>query len=159
MKFTQILALTVISGAFGMIHGASPNTGSSETPDKTGMHAALALGFAGFNGTSSGGTIYSVPAGKRLVIENVSTYCFTSAAEKVYRAYVYTTVGGVGVTHNLIPTYSGSDSIGFNTNVANWSGRLYADTGSVQVGALKSGTLMSNYTCYYTISGYLISVP
>jgi hypothetical protein len=124
------------------------------------MHAALVSGFTGFNGASSGGIIYTVPAGRRLVIENVSAMCAAPPTEKVYRAYVHATNGGGSVSHHLTPAYMGPDANpNFHINIVNWSGRLYADAGAVQVGALKSGNSTGSYTCYYTISGYLITVP
>jgi hypothetical protein len=160
MKLTKFVALCIALSAFFSIQAGPPGGGSAETPDKTGLQASLNTGFTGLNGIASGGIIYTVPDGKRLIIENVSAMCAISPTEKVYRAYVYTNNTSGAMSHHLIPVFTGTDgNPNFGIHLINWSGRLYADAGPVQVGALKSGTLMSNYTCYYTISGYLISVP
>jgi hypothetical protein len=139
---------------------AMPPGGASETEDKAGIHAGFVSSFSGFNGASSGGIIYTVPAGKRLVIENASAMCATSPTEKVYRSYLYFTNGGSGLSHHMMPTYKGPDANpNFHINLINWSGRLYADAGAVQFGAFKSGTQAGSYTCHYAISGYLVTVP
>ena len=159
MKLKQILTLGVAVGALSTMRAAPPG-GTSETADKAGVHAGLNSGFVGFNGVSSGGIIYTVPAGKRLVIENASAMCATSPTEKVYRSHLYFTNGGNGLSHHMIPTYTGPDANpNFHINLINWSGRLYADAGPVQFGALKNGTQGGNYTCYFAISGYLVTVP
>jgi hypothetical protein len=161
MKLTQLLALSVALGALFTIQAGPGGAGSSESPDQTGVHAGVnGIGFTGFGGASSGATVYTVPAGKRLVIENVSAYCTTSPTEKVYRGSVYFNNGGGSVSHHLIPTYTGPDANpNFHTNLINWSGRLYADAGSVQFGAFRNGTAAGSYACYVAISGYLITVP
>lgn len=160
MKMKQLLTLGVALGAFFTVQASPPGSGS-ENPDKTGLHAGVnGIGFTGFNNTSSGAIIYTVPAGKRLVIENVSAMCTTSPTEKVYRANVYFNNAGGGVSHHLIPTYTGPDgNPNFHINLVNWTGRLYADAGAVQFGAFKNGTASGNYACYVAISGYLVTVP
>ena len=149
------LALSVLS-----IVQAAPPSGGGESPDKTGIHAGASFGFSGFNGQGSGGIIYTVPAGKRLVIETATALCAVAPTEKVYRAYIYSTAGGAGVSHHLIPVAEGTDgSPNFGVHLVNWSGRLYADAGPVQMGAFRNGTTSGSYTCYYTLSGYLVTVP
>jgi hypothetical protein len=68
------------------MQSAAPAGGTSENPDQTGVHAATNSAFTGFNGALSGGIIYTVPAGKRLVAENITAFCSTPSTEKVYRA-------------------------------------------------------------------------
>ena len=160
MKLTQLFALSLALGALFTTQAAAPGS-SSESPDKTGVHAGVnALGFTGFNGAASGGIIYTVPAGKRLIIENLSAWCSTAPTEKVYRANVHFNNGGGAVSHHLIPTYTGPDANpNFHGNLVSWSGRLYADAGAVQFGAFRNGTASGSYACYVAISGYLITVP
>ena len=161
MKLAQLLALSVALGALFTIQAGPGGAGSSESPDQTGVHAGVnGISFTGFGGASSGGTVYTVPAGKRLIIENVSAFCTTAPNEKVYRANVSFSNGGGNVTHHLIPTYTGPDANpSFHTNLVNWSGRLYADAGAVQFGAFRNGTAAGPYGCYVAISGYLVTVP
>jgi hypothetical protein len=161
MKLRQSLALGVALGALFTTEAAPPPSGASESPDKTGLHAGVnGIGFTGFNNTASGAIVYTVPAGKRLIIESVSAFCATAPTEKVYRANVYFNNPGGGVSHHLIPTYMGPDANpNFHANLMNWTGRLYADAGAVQFGAFKSGNLSGSYGCYVAISGYLITIP
>lgn len=159
MKFRQIFAMGAILGAFSIVQ-AGPGGGTAESPDKTGMHAGVASGFTGFGGVASGAVIYTVPAGKRLVIESVTAMCGVPTTEKLYRAYVGFTNGGATLSHHLIPVDQGLDANpNFRVSLVNWSGRLYAEAGVVQVGAFKTGTLSGSYTCHYSLSGYLITVP
>src|SRR5687768_7721092 len=107
---TKFLAFILFFGAAFTMQSAAPSGGTTENSDKAGVHAAFNSAFTGFNGVSSGGIIYTVPPGKRLVAENITAFCSTPSTEKVYRAYVHMTNGGGSVSHHLTPTYMGPDA-------------------------------------------------
>lgn len=146
-----------LSLAIGAIFAGS--AARAADPDKTGMHAALP-GVAFVAATNSAaGTVYTVPAGKRLVIENASANCGVASPEQVKYSYLYFNNQGTNAAHALVPVKTG-DALSLSTFVISWSGRLYADAGPIQFGAVKNGQVFApGYACYFSISGYLVQAP
>lgn len=106
---------------------------------------------------SSTGTIYTVPAGKRLVIENVS--CMATVATGLHvSGSIGTRVGGTSsscqTTFQLVGTGENYRRYSFNHPV-----RLYADPGTnVTFTTIRSGTSsQGGYTVGF--SGYLVNYP
>ena len=144
---------TVIATCIAL--AASVGVGAAQ--DKTGIHSAISVQFNASN--VAAGTVYTVPAGKRLVIENASGNCGVASPEKVRHSYLYFGNSGVNVAHAMVPVQT-SDANSLSTFIISWSGRLYADAGPIQMGASKNGSVVAPaYACYLAISGYLISVP
>ena len=117
-----------------------------------------------------GGTLYTVPSGKRLVIEYASLSVCALPGQSAQLS-ISTTLGGAAVEHfvNIAPPAAGpgSTSIGCNPLVNTGSSltavgqsvRLYADAGTL-VGANADRTSNvgdANFT--FSISGYLVDVP
>ncbi len=111
--------------------------------------------------------IYTVPAGKRLVIEYASMAACMLPGQTV-QSSVATNLGGAYVTHFLNtpqPTAGpGSSAIGCNVAPSSLTAvgqqlRLYADAGTaVLAGADRTSNLGSS-SFEFTISGYLVDVP
>ena len=117
-----------------------------------------------------GGTIYTVPAGKRLVVEYASMSVCSLPGQSAQLS-ISTTIGGAAVEHfvSIAPPAAGpgSNSIGCNPLVSTGSSltavgqpvRLYADAGTL-VGANADRTSNTgNATFTFSISGYLVDVP
>jgi hypothetical protein len=98
-----------------------------------------------------------VPAGHRLIIEQVTALAFSNAINPDQRwrfLSVETMVDGVVAVHHFPFAFDG-----FNASVVSQQVRLYADPGS-QI-TLRSGRNFTsgNFDTHATISGYLIPVP
>jgi hypothetical protein len=114
-------------------------------------------------GDIGGNDSFDVPANKRLVIETLTLRATTGIGGSFGICELRTTVNGVGITHQIIPTFISSgisaDLFAFQNQV-----RLYADSspvpGSDQVNlqANRSGTQISG-NIKLTISGYLVDLP
>lgn len=99
---------------------------------------------------------FAVPVGKTLVIEFVSTACFSNTTGSVVGALsLLTTVGGVLAQHRLAP---GQPDI-FGTIIANQQTRIYADAGTtifLANGAQNNGQ-PGSASCNAVLSGYLVT--
>lgn len=117
-----------------------------------------------------GGTIYTVPSGKRLVIEYASLSVCALPGQSAQLS-ISTTIGGAAVDHfiSIAPPAAGpgSTSIGCNPLVNTGSSltavgqpvRLYADAGTL-VGANADRTSNLGSAAFsFAISGYLVDVP
>jgi len=103
--------------------------------------------------------IFSVPSGKRLVIEHASARCFTSLGQRVTQLVITaeTQPSSAGF-YELIPISTGSSS-GFDFFSASQSIKVYASPGtSVLVFAQKSDSGPVG-ACSFQISGHLVNVP
>jgi hypothetical protein len=103
------------------------------------------------------GQSFTVPAGKRLVIEFVSA---TVALERglLVDAVVTTTVNGIEGKHHFIPTMVGA-AWGFQYSyLISMETRLYADPGTKVEFAL-TDNYTGNGGSWGTISGYLVNLP
>lgn len=112
--------------------------------------------LVGAGGYEADALIGVVPAGRRLVIENVSARAILSGTQYVTEAYLYTTVNGVTAYHYLTIARIG-------VNVSIWQAgaqcKIYADAGT-EVGIVVSrsgGT--SDMTLTGTIAGSEMPMP
>ena len=103
--------------------------------------------------------IFSVPSGKRLVIEHASARCFTSLGQRVTQLVITAeTQPSSAGSYELIPISTGSSS-GFDFFSASQSIKVYASPGtSVLVFAQKSDSGPVG-ACSFQISGHLVNVP
>jgi hypothetical protein len=112
------------------------------------------------NGTLGGclKTIYTVPAGKRLVIEYASMRANIPVGE-VAELLIDTVVGDKVVRNGLPPTAPSVAFLGFSAANMGQQVRLYADPGTiVNVEAFRSAS--GNEASFdFTISGHLVDVP
>ena len=121
-------------------------------------------GFSLLGGNASLSVNFPVPAGKRLVVEQISGYFVGNSNGTVPRMQVQTHVNGLLSALWIPLTYVGSDSF---TGVAYMGAqqiRMYADGGTnLVVTATKSVDGVGQYTSAtsgnITISGYLVNIP
>jgi hypothetical protein len=102
-----------------------------------------------------GGTIYTVPLGKRLVIEYVSMTASIPVGE-VAELRVQTTAGGAGIVHYLPLTAPAVLFNGFGRVSTGQQLRLYVDPGdSVNLEAIRSDSAGDGFF-RFSLSGYLV---
>jgi len=110
----------------------SNNSGHDATPFQQEIHVAIAAG-AGQGFASS----TQIPAGKRLIIENISAQAGLPAGQRLI-IFVTPTAGGTTVQHNLLVTFQANIG-GYDELVASEVAKLYADPRSyVQIGVFLS---------------------
>ncbi len=80
------------------------------------------------NQVSETGTLYTVPAGKRLVIETISARVATASGQSVI-GNIGTRIGGQNASTNLLFVFQGNDGTQAKY-AATHSVRLYAEAGS-----------------------------
>jgi hypothetical protein len=102
-----------------------------------------------------GKTLYTVPSGKLLVIQEVTLHVTVPKGQKVPDASIATSLGGFGITHQLSGQNEGTSQNGSTDHFAyTHHVTLYAD-GLVSFNVVRnsySGTI----TASGTISGYLV---
>lgn len=97
-------------------------------------------------------TSVTVPAGKRLVIEQIAGQCFPGTTTLAVGLTV--TVNSTTVTHLFGITFPVGTGI---TGYTNHTTRLYADGGTSVVGAHNSLPPTANVSCDIAFSGYLFT--
>jgi hypothetical protein len=117
------------------------------------------------NSNDSFGGIFlpqNVPAGKRLVIEEVTGNISLPSGQRLIDANLITVTGGKGgIAHHIRfdpPVPGGPGSSGDYT-MTTVSGRFYADPGtSVQILIVRND-VAGSWSGHLTISGYLVNLP
>ncbi len=102
---------------------------------------------------------FTVPQGKRLIIEHVSAGSALGANSFVSFSFS-TTTGGVSATHSLVPTYEGETvrdpaDRGASLDVVSQAIRAYADGGTIVTAKISSN---ASGTGGFTFSGYLVNM-
>ncbi|HVF87004.1 MAG TPA: hypothetical protein VM866_05410 [Pyrinomonadaceae bacterium] len=125
-----------------------------DNPARQPVHSG---GFCGGNGCQT--TLYTVPAGKRFVIEYVSMFAEMPVGEVAF-CRLDTFIEGRLVRHRLSMT---APAAAFDINPGASLGqqvRLYADAGTTvtAVGSY-SGTVGVDGGFTFSVSGYLVDVP
>lgn len=104
----------------------------------------------------------TVPAGKRLVIENVSMWIFTSASADIATGVWLTVPGSSPATFFLADPTSAERKLlagGGSVTAYNRQVRLYYNAGEViQANVFFDGTAGTKIANYY-LNGYLVNVP
>jgi hypothetical protein len=136
---------------------------SAQDPALSAFQTELEIGYDA--GEVSGSDSFEVPENKRLVIENLTLRATTGNGGHFGICELRTTVNGVEITHQIIPTFIASgvtaDLFAFQNQV-----RLYADSspgpGSgqvfIQANRAGGGTQIGG-SVKLTISGYLVDLP
>jgi hypothetical protein len=110
------------------------------------------------NGENAGNSsAFTVPAGKRLVIEQVSVRLVTPGGKgQAGSFYIATKVGGVTASHSIPLVYQGAFSFTPSRDTFNASapGQLYA----TRTAGFDS-TYFDSFTVFVGISGYYVDVP
>jgi hypothetical protein len=110
--------------------------------------------------TNTSATIYTVPTGKRLVIEHVSATCILPPAQgiAVFEILAKPTADSLGVGLRLVPVFVG-DFSSVSIFSASTPMKLYGHSGTlVTVTATRGGT-SGEASCAFNISGFLVSLP
>jgi hypothetical protein len=138
----------LVGGTVQLAAGTSVETTATDNPAFQPVTA-----FNGEAGTASLGLVffvYTVPAGKRLVIEQVSFDTRFQPGDELAEAFV--TGGGQG--HFLNVTHTAGNSATGTTLT-----RIYANPGeNVSCGFVRT-TFSGNWSSTCTISGHLVDVP
>jgi hypothetical protein len=118
--------------------------------------------------SNSPAVMFTVPAGKRLIVEHFSTEAFVASGTVVTRFVLGVAIPGSGVTnslHFIAPSYTvscGSDCAGPNQtiSVASQPVRLYVDAGQqLTFNAAFSAPVGANTFMAASMSGYLVDAP
>src|SRR5258705_4017509 len=105
--------------------------------------------------------ITTIPAGKRLVIEQVSVLGAMIKGQRMVTTGLHINNGGNNVQHFLAITPQGSGGCCRDVFVASQQVRLYADPGTIVYGFASRdvNTGFANAAVSFSISGYLVDVP
>lgn len=113
---------------------------------------------AGANGNSFSENCFTVPAGKRAVVENVDGFCGTPNGASISAASVTVAEPGVfdGVPHQIPLHFEGLSAFGFNNYDYNFPVRLYADPGQQFTVQLQTNDAAGETLCQMNITGRLL---
>jgi hypothetical protein len=166
----SITGSSTISGTVGLAPGASvridntvtdpirvSNVNDAIQPFQT---SNICFGPAGSDGCTV--TIFTVPAGKRAVLEYFSgSASYVVAAGQVALVALGTTVAENRVINNIPPTPPAVSNFGAPGAGTSWGQqvRLYADSGTAINGSGLPTPITSAYSFQFNISGYLVDVP
>jgi hypothetical protein len=126
----------------------SVNIDKTREPFQRSVVFTTPAGFSQFFGE------FTVPEGKRLVIEQVSAISLPPSGQIVRNYVLITTVDGALAFHTIPSTFNGfADFVGCQQV------RVYADGGTlVKLGAARD-TSTGSYETVGAVSGYLIPMP
>ena len=103
--------------------------------------------------SATGNTLFTVPAGKRLVIESISIYLTSAAASSITSVFFQTVVSGAIGYHGLTIPADGTIYPCGNLNA-----KFYADPGtSVFANIYRTGSVTGTEYVYATITGYYLN--
>jgi hypothetical protein len=174
-----LLACLVLSGAPSHVQAAPPtskvvvdNDSANPVPVKAIVEEPVqATGGGSFTGPAVGFNflIYTVPAGKRLVVEHFSSELGVPTGTSVNRyslgiAPNPSTPGGVRFSHFLPPSYSspcGACVAGQTEVIASQAVRMYVEAGEGLVVNVTFSTAVAdpNTFSFFAVTGHLIDVP
>jgi len=177
--FAPLLACLILSGAASHAQAAPPtskvvveNTAANPVPVKTLVEEpvqATGGGFFGGPGRGFNFLVYTVPAGKRLVVEHFSSEMGVPATRSVNRLTLGVAPdpalpGAVRFAHYLPPSYSspcGTCAPGEAEVIASQPVRMYVEAGEgLVVNVTFSGDIADPSAFgFFSVSGHLIDVP
>jgi hypothetical protein len=132
------------------------------------VHASLSCSIPGGSIIGCTGTLYTVPSGKRLVIEYASLQATCILPGQSASLRIGTSLGGVGVGHVISQAPAATSASGaFGCNNPAGSSRtaggqhvrIYADPLTSVSGEVLRETNFGTAQFTYAISGYLVDVP
>jgi len=110
-------------------------------------------------GTLTCSPSFTVPAGQRLMMDEIDGGCVTPSTNTVFQSSLRFSEGGIGIEHTLILTPTGFGVTGNALYSINQTVRYVADSGS----SFEFLTLTNDTTgftsCAFTLTGHLISFP
>jgi hypothetical protein len=125
-----------------------------DNPDKSPWQRSASVVVAA--GSISANTILAVPAGKRFVIEEVSTDCALPVGQRI-RERVLVIEGGVQVSHRIVATPLGTFDFGsgpFDVFEATHHTKIYA-VGNIELVVARSDT-SGTASVNFSLSGHLV---
>lgn len=131
----------------------SVDSGSAEP-----VEASVA--FPSGRGTSViAGSLYTVPAGKRLVVEHVSAVCSVRTGTRLEYASIGTLpAGNGGPALYLIPVLTGPSSLGGDSFVISQAVKFYVSAGE-QLYVAAYETTVTDGVGTFSFTGYLVNAP
>jgi hypothetical protein len=175
--FAPLFACLLLGAASSHVQAAPPttkvvvdNTAANPVPVKAVAPEPLqATGGGLFTGPARGLNflIYTVPAGKRLVVEHFSSEVGVAATTSVNRLSLGAAPnpgapGGVRFSHYVPPSYSspcGTCSPGQSEVITSTPIRLYVEAGEGVVVNVTFSADVADGFGFFSVSGYLIDVP
>ena len=124
--------------------------------DNPGRHPFQIRMFPIGNGNAS--TNFTVPAGKRLVIEDISVFV-SIAPGSTPEVTVLTSVGGAEAFHFVPAAFAGALFSGDDSYDGHALARFYADPGSTVRADVHSNPGAASIQADMSVSGYLIDLP
>lgn len=138
----------------------------SAAKDKDGRQAFQARVFSSPQGTGIDSASLAIPAGKRLIIENVSVIARRPEGLQVeanFFTYLDNDRNGVGdiqeITFHRITFTEQGVFDGVQISTANHKVMVFAETSAFTVGARLNGTTTGSVQIQFTFSGYLEDLP
>jgi hypothetical protein len=102
--------------------------------------------------------VFTVPAGKRLVVEHASATAFVPVGQKV-RMFLVSRLNSQLTSEALVATPQGIIDNGRDVFVASHPVRLYAGSGDfVRAVAIRSDSAVNGFV-FFSVAGYLIDEP
>jgi len=162
----SILLLALVSAGVGRAGTPTPPAAVDEAPQNVVRYRAL---LSAPNGAWSGpgvseGNRYEVPAGKRLIIEQINLHFEAPPGQRGIAGltvHQMTPQGLKYISYPLVLTYQGASISPYDDgySTASLPVRLYADESSVVFfGFMRTAPSGSSYL-HATFSGYLVDMP
>ena len=143
----------------------TPSVSDADNPARQPFQAVV-TGVLSASGDTGNVPITTVPAGKRLIIEHVSVFCFAQTGQRIFLASIGVALqnayNGANLNHYLTLSPQGSNGFDLDFYTASEQVRLYADPGTqVFVDAAGNPPSASGLpsSAHFAISGYLVDVP
>jgi hypothetical protein len=161
-KFFNISRLAVAAAAFAVLSPiaahAQYSTPMHDVDNAARQPVQFPLTINGLDGSVNvSGSAYVVPAGKRLVIEQITASVGLPTPQWA-QCFIFVTSGGNTTRHFLRLDPPIVDA-GFGYFYTTLSVRLYADPGTNVVLGLARNSSSGAWTGFLTASGYLVNLP
>jgi hypothetical protein len=113
------------------------------------------------SGTSNDHIIFSVPAGKRYVVQKYSANCTVRNNASLLNVGIRTVSDGMLASYDVAPHLAGGGRDGLSVWAGTGDGPVYAAPGSsiAILTAVSTGELLDVSACVFTVSGYVINNP
>ena len=111
------------------------------------------------DGTRNSGAPITVPAGQRLVIENVSTYCFVPAAQKIVHVRIDYDLMAATPPALFLPVADQGQLDAQRLFMGNEHTRLYFDGEITMLARAFRDDTVGTAGCVMTVDGYVVNMP
>lgn len=158
--FAATPKVVVTNGSTNPVPVNVQNEVTTRNANEPGSHPFVVSGTDANNTGSVALIQFTVPAGKRLVIESVTVKAAVPAGQTVYTALVSTLDSAAMVANDqyLALTPQGTDLGGDNQFAGTHPIHTYSDSGLLQVSLARNNST-GTWNAYASISGYLVDMP